>query len=61
MKKKRNFYPAFVVIVLATFTLLHQTYKLLVNSLQIPISATFGGLNDLQWGLINSGALLSSW
>ena len=58
MKKKRNSYPVFVVIVFFFFTLLHQTDKLLINSLQIPISATFGGLNDLQWGLINSGALL---
>jgi MFS family permease len=57
MKKKRNNYPVFVVTVFAIFMLLHQTDKLLINSLQIPISATFG-LNDLQWGLINSGALL---
>jgi MFS transporter, Spinster family, sphingosine-1-phosphate transporter len=57
MKKKRNSYPAFVVIVFALFMLLHQTDKLLIGSLQIPVSATFG-LNDFQWGLINSGALI---
>src|SRR5512136_1903771 len=57
MKKKRSFYPVFVVIVFALFMLLHQTDKLLIGSLQLPVSATFG-LNDFQWGLINSGALI---
>jgi MFS family permease len=57
MQKKRSFYPAFVVIVFALFMLLHQTDKLLIGSLQLPVSATFG-LNDFQWGLINSGALI---
>jgi MFS transporter, Spinster family, sphingosine-1-phosphate transporter len=57
VKKKRSFYPAFVVIVFALFMLLHQTDKLLIGSLQLPISETFG-LNDFQWGLVNSGALI---
>ncbi len=57
MMKKRNFYPAFVVLVFFLFTLLHQTDKLLIGSLQIPVSKTFG-LNDLQWGLVNTGALI---
>ncbi len=57
MKKKRSAYPIFVVVVFALFMLLHQTDKLLIGSLQIPVSATFG-LNDFQWGLINSGALI---
>ena len=57
MKKRRNFYPVFVVIVFFLFIFLHQTDKLLIGSLQIPISDTFH-LNDLQWGLINSGALI---
>ncbi len=57
MKKKSNFYPAFVVIVFALFMLLHQTDKLLIGSLQLPVSKTFN-LNDFQWGLINSGALI---
>ncbi|MBI3738507.1 MAG: MFS transporter, partial [Chloroflexi bacterium] len=35
----------------------HQTDKLLIGSLQIPVSKTFG-LNDLQWGFINTGALI---
>ncbi len=42
MKKRRNFYPVFVVIIFFFFTLLHQTDKLLIGSLQIPVSATFG-------------------
>lgn len=57
MKKKNSFYPVFVVIVFALFMLLHQTDKLLIGSLQIPVSETFS-LNDFQWGLINSGALI---
>ena len=57
MKKKRNLYPVFVVIVFFFFTLLHQTDKLLIGSLQLPVSKTFN-LNDLQWGLINTGALI---
>jgi MFS family permease len=57
MKKKRNMYPVFVVIVFFFFTLLHQTDKLLIGSLQLPVSKTFN-LNDLQWGLINTGALI---
>ena len=57
MKKRRSFYPVFVVIVFFLFIFLHQTDKLLIGSLQIPISDTFH-LNDLQWGLVNSGALI---
>ena len=57
MKKRRNAYPILVVVIFFVFTLLHQTDKLLIGSLQIPISGTFG-LNDLQWGLINTGALI---
>src|SRR5512135_1774717 len=57
MSKRRNLYPAFVVLVFFFFTLLHQTDKLLIGSLQLPVSKTFN-LNDLQWGLINTGALI---
>jgi len=57
VNKKRSLYPAFVVIVFFLFVLLHQTDKLLIGSLQIPVSQTFG-LNDLQWGFINTGALI---
>lgn len=57
MEKKRASSPAFVVVVFFFFVLLHQTDKLLIGSLQIPVSKTFG-LNDLQWGFINTGALI---
>ena len=57
MKKQSKSYSIFVVVVFALFMLLHQTDKLLIGSLQLPISETFN-LNDFQWGLINSGALI---
>src|SRR5512141_3519057 len=57
MKRKRASSPAFVVVVFFLFVLLHQTDKLLIGSLQIPVSKTFG-LNDLQWGFVNTGALI---
>ena len=57
MEKARKSSPAFVVFVFFLFVLLHQTDKLLIGSLQIPVSATFG-LNDFQWGLVNTGALI---
>src|SRR5512139_2568351 len=57
MKKKRASSPAFVVFVFFLFVLLHQTDKLLIGSLQLPVSKTFG-LNDLQWGFVNTGALI---
>lgn len=57
MKKQSKSYSIFVVVVFALFMLLHQTDKLLIGSLQLPISKTFQ-LNDFQWGLINSGALI---
>lgn len=57
MQKRRNLYPVFVVIVFFLFIFLHQTDKLLIGSLQTQISETFH-LNDFQWGLINSGALI---
>jgi MFS family permease len=56
MQKRRASSPVFVVIVFFLFVLLHQTDKLLIGSLQIPISKTFD-LNDLEWGYINSFAL----
>ena len=57
MRKNRKSYPVFVVVIFFFFIFLHQTDKLLIGSLQIPISKTFN-LNDLQWGLVNSGALI---
>jgi MFS family permease len=52
-------YRWFVVLIFFFFMLLHQTDKLMIGSLQVSISETFG-LNDFQWGLVNSGALASS-
>ena len=57
MEKKRASSHTFVIIVFFFFVLLHQTDKLLIGSLQIPVSKTFG-LNDLQWGFVNTGALI---
>ena len=56
MKTSRS-YSIFVIVVFFLFMLLHQTDKLMIGSMQTPISATFG-LNDLQWGLVNSGSLV---
>lgn len=56
MNKSRS-YSIFVIVVFFLFMLLHQTDKLMIGSMQTPISATFN-LNDLQWGLINSGGLI---
>jgi MFS family permease len=55
--RKNRAYGIFVIIVFFLFMLLHQTDKLMIGSMQTPISDTFK-LNDLQWGLINSGALI---
>ena len=52
-------YRWFVVGVFFFFMLLHQTDKLMIASLQVPISETFG-INNQQWGMINSGALIVS-
>ncbi|HKZ43528.1 MAG TPA: MFS transporter [Anaerolineales bacterium] len=57
MKKERKSYPVVVIVIFFFFIFLHQTDKLLIGSLQVPISESFH-LNDLQWGLVNSGALI---
>ena len=57
MSPQQSRYRWFVVAVFFFFMLLHQTDKLMIGSLQVPISETFG-LNNQQWGLINSGALI---
>jgi MFS family permease len=57
MQKKNSAYRWVVVAIFFFFMLLHQTDKLMIGSLQLPISETFG-LDDFKWGLINSGALL---
>ncbi|MBM3124985.1 MAG: MFS transporter [Chloroflexi bacterium] len=50
-------YRWFVVVVFFFFMLLHQTDKLMIGTLQVPISETFD-INNRQWGMINSGALI---
>lgn len=58
MKTSRA-YSIYVVVIFFLFMLLHQTDRLMIGSMQTSISDTFG-LNDLQWGYINSGALIVS-
>jgi hypothetical protein len=50
-------YRWFVVGVFFFFMLIHQTDKLMIGSLQVPISETFG-INNQQWSRVNSGALI---
>jgi len=57
MSKENSRYRWFVVAVFFFFMLLHQTDKLMIGSLQVQISEDFQ-LNNQQWGLINSGALI---
>jgi MFS family permease len=57
MSKENSRYRWFVVVVFFFFMLLHQTDKLMIGSLQVQISKDFD-LNNQQWGLINSGALI---
>jgi len=57
MSREQSRYRWFVVAVFFFFMLLHQTDKLMIGTLQVPISETFG-INNRQWGLINSGALI---
>jgi len=46
-----------VVVIFFFFMLLHQTDKLMIGSMQVPISEEFG-MSNTQWGWINSGALI---
>ena len=57
MVKSHPGYRWFVIFIFFFFMLLHQTDKLMIGSLQVPISDTFQ-LDDFKWGLINSGSLL---
>ena len=57
MSKENSNYRWVVVAIFFFFMLLHQTDKLMIGSLQVQISKDFD-LNNKQWGLINSGALL---
>ncbi|MBI2330835.1 MAG: MFS transporter [Chloroflexi bacterium] len=57
MTKEHSRYRWFVVAVFFFFMLLHQTDKLMIGSLQVQISNDFN-INNKQWGLVNSGALI---
>jgi MFS family permease len=57
MSKEQSRYRWFVVTVFFFFMLLHQTDKLMIGSLQVQISNDFN-INNKQWGLVNSGALI---
>ena len=57
MSKEHSRYRWFVVGVFFFFMLLHQTDKLMIGSLQVPITDEFG-ITNTQWGWINSGALI---
>jgi MFS family permease len=46
-----------VVVIFFFFMLLHQTDKLMIGSLQVQISEDFN-IDNTQWGLVNSGALI---
>ena len=57
MLPQNSRYRWFVVGVFFFFMLLHQTDKLMIGSLQVPVSETFG-IGNREWGFINSGALI---
>lgn len=57
MSKEHSRYRWFVVVVFFLFMLLHQTDKLMIGSLQVQISKDFE-IDNTQWGLVNSGALI---
>ncbi len=57
MSQKNPRYRWFVVTIFFFFMLLHQTDKLMIGSLQVPISDAFG-IGPKEWGFINTGALI---
>ncbi|MFZ5857357.1 MAG: spinster family MFS transporter [Chloroflexota bacterium] len=57
MSDKRASNRWVVVVIFFFFMLLHQTDKLMIGSMQVPISEEFG-MSNTQWGWINSGALI---
>ncbi|RJP53793.1 MAG: MFS transporter [Anaerolineaceae bacterium] len=57
MSEKRASNRWVVVVIFFFFMLLHQTDKLMIGSMQVPISEEFG-MSNTQWGWINSGALI---
>ncbi len=59
MRESISRYRWFVVAIFFFFMLLHQTDRLMIGSMQEPVMNEFG-ITDLQWGLINTGALVVS-
>ncbi len=59
MRENISRYRWFVVAVFFFFMLMHQTDRLMIGSMQEPVMQEFG-ITDLQWGLINTGALVVS-
>jgi MFS family permease len=57
MSEKRTSNRWVVVVIFFFFMFLHQTDKLMIGSMQVPISTEFG-MSNTQWGWINSGALI---
>ena len=57
MTEKRASNRWVVVVIFFFFMLLHQTDKLMIGSMQVPISEEFA-MTNTQWGWINSGALI---
>lgn len=57
MAQRSSRYRWFVVAIFFFFMLLHQTDKLMIGSMQVPVSETFG-IGNREWGFINSGALI---
>ena len=57
MSKEKTSNRWVVVVIFFFFMLLHQTDKLMIGSLQVQISTDFN-IDNTQWGLINSGALI---
>lgn len=55
--KSTSRYRWFVVFVFFMFMFLHQTDRLMIGSMQVPIMDEFR-ISDSQWGLINTGALV---
>ena len=59
MTKEQSRYRWFVGGVFFFFMLLHQTDKLMIGLLQVPVSETFG-IGNKEWGFVNTGALIIS-
>jgi MFS transporter, Spinster family, sphingosine-1-phosphate transporter len=57
MSQQSGRYRWFVIVVFFFFMLLHQTDRLMIGPMQQTIEDQFG-IDDRQWGFINSGALL---